>query len=88
MAEDSVARTQIEGLGFRIETCENECRRLSDGMDECKAHEETLRGKLWDKMNKIEVDVARSSVKVALLVGAVAAVAGAVLSAALQIWIK
>jgi len=88
VAEDAVARTQIEGLGMRISACEGDCRRLSGDMAECKDHEAVLRGKLWDKLNKLEVDVARSSVKVALLVGTVAAVAGAVLSAALQIWIK
>jgi hypothetical protein len=88
VAEDAVARTRVDGLDLRMSSCESDCRRLTSDMAECKDHEATLRGKLWDKLNKLEVDVARSSVKVALLVGAVAAVAGAVLSAALQIWIK
>lgn len=88
MSEDAVAQAKIQGLDFRVTACEGECRRLSSDMADCKDHEATLRGKLWDKLNKLEVDVARSSVKVALLVGTVAAVAGAVLSAALQIWLK
>jgi hypothetical protein len=81
VAEDAVARTQIEGLGLRVSACEGDCLRLSDDMAECKAHEETLRGKLWDKLNRLEVDLARTSVKIALIVGVVAAVGSAVLSA-------
>jgi len=84
VAEDAVARTQIDGLSLRVSTCEGECRRLSDDMSECKAHEETLRGKIWDKLNRVEVELARTSVKVALIVGLVSAVGSAVVSAYLS----
>ena len=88
MAEDAVARTMIEAVEGRVDRCEANCQNLSDDMRECKEHAESLRGKLWDKMNKIEVDVAKSSVKVALLVGGVAALLGAVLSAGMTFLMK
>jgi hypothetical protein len=55
---------------------------------ECKKDESGLRGKLWDKLNSLEVELARTSVKIALIVGIVAAVGSAVLSVVLSWLVK
>ena len=88
MPEDAVARTMISAVEGRVARCEGVCISIADEMRECREREDAHRGRVWSKLSKIEVDLARSSTKVALLVGVVAAVAGAVLSAGLQLWMK
>lgn len=88
MAEDLVVREQVTGLCQRICGVERRVEVLDTDMAACKAHEESLREKIWERLTLHDVQLARTSVWVAIIVGVVSAVGGGVVSAVVQLYLK